>query len=110
VNAAFLELAAPDLDTAVDALVADGVRRITVLPYFLHEGRHTTVDLPALAEAARLRHPMVTVKISPAFGSHPQVTEVLASLIASPASSPATSLRVTSLRAISPASTSPTQE
>ncbi len=58
---AFLEMAPPDLSSTIDAAVADGTTRITVLPHFLGPGNHVSRDIPALVEAARSRHPGVTI-------------------------------------------------
>lgn len=58
---AFLELMAPALPEAIDAMAADGVQRIQVMPIFLAPGRHTRVDLPALLADASRRHPGLTL-------------------------------------------------
>ena len=50
VEAAFLELAEPDLNGAVDRLVARGATRVVVIPYFLTLGTHLQRDLPRLVE------------------------------------------------------------
>ena len=78
VTAAFLEVAAPDLPTALEAAVGSGARRIVVVPYFIHPGNHTTRDIPALVEEARPRHPGVEITIAPLFGADPALLDVLA--------------------------------
>ena len=50
VEAAFLELGEPSLAGAAAKLVAQGVERILVLPYFLTLGLHMERDLPRLTE------------------------------------------------------------
>lgn len=60
----YLECNEPDIPAAFARLVAAGVQRITVLPYFLHLGRHVRKDLPALFEQARQAHPEVTINIA----------------------------------------------
>jgi len=47
-EAAFLEIAPPDLPGAVEKLVEQGTTRIVVLPYFLAPGRHAERDLPRI--------------------------------------------------------------
>ena len=64
---AFLELTTPDLATAVDDLVTQGVRRVTVVPMFLGVGRHAREDLPVLMAELRARHPDVEYR-APALG------------------------------------------
>ena len=54
---AFLELAEPDLATAVGMLYDRGVRRIIVAPYFLVMGVHLKRDLPRLIEQAARERP-----------------------------------------------------
>ena len=51
VEAAFLELGQPDLEEAADRLVAQGVERIVIIPYFLTLGLHLERDLPRLGRA-----------------------------------------------------------
>ena len=59
VEAAFLELAEPDLPGAVRRLAARGADRIVVIPYFLTMGRHVELDFAAYREGdprASTRH------------------------------------------------------
>lgn len=79
VEPAFLELAAPDLPTAVDTLVAEGHRRIVVMPCLLAPGRHAREDLPKLVDAAVGRHPGVAIALAPILGEDPALVELLAS-------------------------------
>ena len=57
----FLELMSPDLPSTIDALVADGVTVIRVVPLFLAGGSHTREDLPAMLAAARARWPALQI-------------------------------------------------
>lgn len=66
IELAFLELMSPRLPEAIDALVGAGHRHIVVSPLFLAPGSHTERDLPALLDAARQRHPGVTLAHRPA--------------------------------------------
>jgi len=56
VELAFLEFIAPTLDDAIDVLVAQGARRVVVVPMFIAQGGHLKSDLPKLVDAARVRH------------------------------------------------------
>lgn len=67
---AHLDLAAPGVAEAVDALVASGVREIVVMPYFLAPGQHGVRDIPALAERCAARHPGVRVRVAAPLGLH----------------------------------------
>jgi sirohydrochlorin cobaltochelatase len=60
---AYNEFCAPSLADAVQALVADAVRRITVVPTMLTPGgSHSEIDIPAALAALRLRHPAVALQ------------------------------------------------
>jgi sirohydrochlorin cobaltochelatase len=78
VRLAFLELMAPDLGAAADALVAEGCTRIDVLPLFLGTGGHLRRDLPPLVEAVAARHPRVAVKLHGAAGEAPALIAAMA--------------------------------
>lgn len=78
VEPAFLELAAPDLLTAIRALVAEGTRSVVVIPYLLAPGRHARVDLPMLVDAANDTIDGVTVTLKPLFGEDPAIIDLLA--------------------------------
>jgi sirohydrochlorin ferrochelatase len=78
VEAAFLDLGRPDLAGAVAGLVARGVTRILVVPYFLTAGRHQDRDLPALVEQAAREHRQAEIRIGAGLAGHPGVTAALA--------------------------------
>lgn len=78
VEVAHLELAPPDVATAIERCVSAGAREIVVLPLFLAPGRHSTRDLPALAREAELRHPGVSVRCAEPLGDHPALLDALA--------------------------------
>lgn len=78
VAAAFLELAEPDLATAVDTAVDNGAERVLVVPLFLYPGRHSRTDIPALVAASRERHPTVDIMTGDLFGADPTVVDLLA--------------------------------
>ena len=77
-RAAFLELAEPDLKTAVTELAAEGARRIVVAPYFLVMGVHLRDDLPRLLDEAAAQVPGVQVFAGEQLGGHPLLAGVLA--------------------------------
>ncbi len=68
VAVAHMEIAQPDIGSAVASLVERGVRHIVVAPYFLSPGRHAEVDIPRLADEAVARHPGVTVQVGACLG------------------------------------------
>lgn len=77
VQAAFLELGQPDLAGAVDRLVAAGVRKVLIIPYFLTLGLHLERDLPALVGEVTRRHAGLQVTALPPLDGHPALIEIL---------------------------------
>jgi sirohydrochlorin cobaltochelatase len=78
VRLAYLELMAPTIGEAVDALAAEGVTHIDVLPLFLGTGGHLRRDLPPLVERIAARHPALAVRLHGAAGEAPAVIAALA--------------------------------
>uniref|UniRef100_UPI00190F29C5 sirohydrochlorin chelatase n=1 Tax=Rhizobium sp. 18055 TaxID=2681403 RepID=UPI00190F29C5 len=79
---AYLELAEPDLPTAVRGLAGRGVRRLTVVPMFLGTGKHAREDLPLLVQALREEHPDMEVIVQGAIGEDPRMTALMAEIAA----------------------------
>ncbi len=75
---AYLELMQPDLDAAVDHLVADGCGRVTIVPIFFGVGSHLRRDLPALVDALRARHPAIPIAVADAAGEDEGVLAAVA--------------------------------
>jgi sirohydrochlorin cobaltochelatase len=78
VSLAFMEFMRPTLDEAVDQLVADGVRRIRIVPVFLAQGGHLKRDVPAAVERAAGRHPQVSMVLATAAGEADAVVDAIA--------------------------------
>ena len=77
VEAAFLELGAPDLAGATALLIARGAKRIVVIPYFLTLGTHLQRDLPRLAQASSRANGDIEMQITPPLDGHPALVEAL---------------------------------
>jgi sirohydrochlorin ferrochelatase len=75
---AFLELARPTLEQAAAMLMADGIDRITVVPYFLTLGIHLQRDLPAIVSRISAVHPDIKISVTPPLDGHPGLAAVLA--------------------------------
>lgn len=84
VRCAYLELSTPTLEAAVQELVAEGARTITVVPMFLGTGKHAREDLPVLIDALRTAHPQVQFTVQVAIGEDPRMTSLMASIACSP--------------------------
>jgi len=77
VEAAFLEMAQPELAGAVEALAGRGATEICVLPYFLTLGIHLQRDLPKLVAEAGAKHSSIAIRVAPPLDGHPGLTEIL---------------------------------
>ena len=75
---AFLEFMAPSLPDCVGTLVAEGFRRIVVVPMFLAQGGHLKEDLPKLLDELRLAHPQVTFELTGPIGEAEAVIQAMA--------------------------------
>jgi cobalt/nickel transport system ATP-binding protein len=76
VGCGFIELAAPDLDTAVDRLVQRGARSVVAVPLVLLGAGHMKNDGPAALHRGRHRHPGVHFAYARHLGLHPLVLAV----------------------------------
>ena len=78
VEAAFLELGTPSLEEAADLLVAQGVERIIIIPYFLTPGTHLERDLPVIVERILKKHHDIQVIATAPLDGHPGLVQILA--------------------------------
>ena len=78
VEAAFLELAEPDIDDAGARCAARGAGRVVLVPYFLSAGVHVRRDLTAARDRLAARHAGVEFLLAEPLGRHPLLTEVVA--------------------------------
>ncbi len=74
---AFMELAEPSLPSAVGLAIAEGARRIVVLPCFLFTGNHIKHDVPKKIARLSEEYPGVVFEQREPIGPDPRVTEVL---------------------------------
>jgi sirohydrochlorin ferrochelatase len=77
VEPAYLELAPPDIPSAIERCVGQGAARILFVPYFLYLGGHVGRDLPDHILQARERHPGLEIRIAPHLGLDRRVLAVV---------------------------------
>ncbi|WP_454902947.1 sirohydrochlorin chelatase [Variovorax gossypii] len=80
VACAYMELAAPDLPTAVAALVTAGATAIRLVPLFLGMGKHAREDLPLQVEELRQRWPAIDISLARIVGEEPELVDLLAKI------------------------------
>ena len=76
VRVAFLDLSEPSVEDVVDDVVAGGAEAAVIVPLLLGSAFHARVDLPAIVDAARRRHPRSTWT-RPARCSGPRATLIV---------------------------------
>ena len=77
VEPAFLELGQPDLEGAVARLLAQGVHRIRVIPYFLTLGTHLERDLPRIVRDISRAHSGLEIEVTAPLDGHPGLVAAL---------------------------------
>jgi sirohydrochlorin ferrochelatase len=77
VEPAHMELAEPTIGAAFARCVAQGAKKIVVVPYFLGPGKHWTEDIPRLAAGAAAHHPDVEHAVAAPLGLHPLMLEII---------------------------------
>ena len=82
VELAFLEFIAPDLAACVEALIAEGYRRLLIVPLFIAQGGHLKNDVPRLIDALRARYPAVELVLVPPVGEAESVVQAMAAHVA----------------------------
>ena len=77
VEHAHMELAIPDFEAGVEALVTRGARAILVHLHFLGTGFHVRETLPRLADAMRARHPGIEIELTTPLGDDLRLLEIV---------------------------------
>ena len=79
VELAFLEFIAPSLPESTARLVAEGARKIVVLPLFIARGGHLKREVPEMLDGLRLTYPEVQFSLGAAIGENEIVVQAMAS-------------------------------
>jgi sirohydrochlorin ferrochelatase len=77
VRYAHMELAQPDIAAGFSSCVQSGATDVTVFPYMLSPGRHSTADIPRMVANVAKAFPNVSFSVTPAFGLHEKLAEVV---------------------------------
>ena len=77
VRYAHMELAPPDISQGFADCVKAGATEVTVFPYMLSPGRHSTSDIPRMVKEAAKEFPHVSFSVTPAFGLHEKLAQVV---------------------------------
>ena len=78
VRFAHMELADPSIAEGFGNCVDAGADEIIAFPYMLSPGKHSTRDIPRLVAEAAAAHPGIRYQVTPAFGIHEKLGEIIA--------------------------------
>ena len=77
VEYAHMELAEPSISQGFARCVERGATEVVAFPYMLSPGRHATSDIPRLVGEAAAGFAGVTSRVTPAFGVHEKLGELI---------------------------------
>src|SRR3954470_22800246 len=77
VGYAHMELAEPTIEQGIAECVKRGATEVIAFPYMLSPGKHSTRDIPRMIDEAAKNFPGVTFSVTPAFGVHEKLGEVV---------------------------------
>ena len=77
VRAAHMEIAQPDMGTAVADCLAAGASEIVVVPYMLTPGRHATRDIPGRVIELSKEYPKIRFRVSEPLGVHSKIGDIV---------------------------------
>ena len=77
VEASFLEIAAPTIQSAGERCEASGAERVILLPYFLSAGVHVRRDLQDHRDRLAAAHPNVVFVLAEPLGRHPLLRAIV---------------------------------
>jgi sirohydrochlorin ferrochelatase len=77
VRYAHMELAEPSIARGFGDCVDAGADEIIAFPYMLSPGKHSTRDIPRLVAEAAAPYPGVQYRVTPAFGVHEKLGEII---------------------------------
>ncbi|MGH2459107.1 MAG: sirohydrochlorin chelatase, partial [Chloroflexota bacterium] len=78
VRVAFFEFLQPTLEDTLVELQAAGLSDVVVMPYFLFDGKETTVEIPVRLERLRPRFPSLRIVQAANLGVDPRLIDLLA--------------------------------
>ncbi len=77
VEPCFMELAEPDIPTAITKLVNRGCNHIFGYAFFLVPGKHLQEDIPSIIKSALAQHTGVTYEISEPMMDDPELMDLV---------------------------------
>lgn len=78
VECGFLELAEPSIPDGIECCIRQGASEVSVLPYFLVNGKHVARDIPEEVEKKQKEHPGCKILLLPYLGAEAALAEMIA--------------------------------
>ena len=75
---AYMEFSERNITAGLDALIAQGVDDIVVVPYFLFDGVHIREDIPQMIEEYKSGHPNIKFKMGNPLSADRRLAAILA--------------------------------
>jgi sirohydrochlorin cobaltochelatase len=77
IEAAFLELATPSIQTVANNLITKKFNKIYFYPYFLNSGKHVGVDLPYIIDELKEENPNIEFILLEHFGKSNRISDII---------------------------------
>lgn len=77
VNICNMQFIGPTFDQVFDQCTADGVKRIIVIPYFLHVGVHMQKDIPEMLREKAERYPEIEIILGKNLGYDERLVDIV---------------------------------
>ena len=77
VDGCFMEISNPFIPAKIDEMYKSGVRKFTILPYFLVPGIHIKEDIPEILREAKEKYGDITLALAEPIGFHDKLIEIL---------------------------------
>ena len=81
VEIAYMEFSEKNIESGFNALLAQGINHIKVVPYFLFSGMHIKQDIPEEIAAFLEKHPNIHIEMGETLGADPRLADILADRI-----------------------------
>ena len=77
VEGCFMELSKPSIPEAIEKMYGEGIREITVLPYFLFPGIHILEDIPKMLESKKNELKSLEICVASPIGFDDKLVDIL---------------------------------
>lgn len=77
VEGCFMELSEPNIPETMEKMYNRGVRKFTVLPYFLFTGMHIKKDIPEILEEEKTKYDDIVIEMAESINYHSALVDIL---------------------------------